>query len=379
VNVIILVSGYRLPRAILWGCPLIAALLTGCGGEDVQVYRVAKDTSTKAENGAQHNHAAAGSTRSGPTLDWKLPQDWEETPASEMRFASFRVKGPDGKTADLGVFPGIAGGDLENVNRWRGQVGQAPITEEERAKAAIPVTIDGQPAQVYEIAGENPGSGDKTRILAGILRKDGTPWFFKMIGQDDIVAAQKTAFIDWLKSLRFGESVTPGLPPSHPPINAGVAPMQSASTSSASAEGKPVWQVPSGWQEAPGGQFLVAKFNISGPDNSQAAVNVSMSAGEGGGLAGNVNRWRRQVGLPDLADAEIQKLVTLVDLPGGKASLVELVGTDPKSGQKTRLVGGMVPRGNQTWFYKLMGSEQIVEREKANFQNFIKTAKYPDA
>jgi hypothetical protein len=39
----------------------------------------------------------------------------------------------------------------------------------------------------------------------------------------------------------------------------------------------------------------------------------------------------------------------------------------------------MVPRGGQTWYYKLMGSEQLVDREKDSFINFVKTAKYPNA
>jgi hypothetical protein len=33
--------------------------------------------------------------------------------------------------------------------------------------------------------------GDKTRILAGILRKEGVAWFFKMTGPDALVAGQK--------------------------------------------------------------------------------------------------------------------------------------------------------------------------------------------
>jgi hypothetical protein len=298
-----------------------------------------------------------------------------------MRFASFRVKGEDGKTADVGVFPlpGMAGGDLDNVNRWRSQVGQPPITEEDRAKAAMAVSIDGQPGQVYEMAGESPGSGDKIRILAGILRKEGVAWFFKMNGPDSLVAGQKPAFIEWLKSLKFGTATTPELPPSHPPIDAAALAAQSPASGSAGTEGKPQWQVPSGWQEAPGGQFLIAKFNIAGPDNSQAAVNVSMSAGDGGGLVSNVNRWRRQLGLQELSDDEVQKLVTIVEGEAGKGPLVDMVGVDPRTSQKTRLVGAMVSRGLRTWYYKLMGPEQLVDREKDNFINFLKTAKYPNA
>ena len=164
------------------------------------------------------------------------------------------------------------------------------------------------------------------------------------------------------------------LPPSHPPIG-NISPAIAAAAP-ASSEGKPEWQVPAGWKEIDGGQFLVAKFIVSGSDNSQAAVNVSMSAGDGGGMLGNVNRWRGQLGLGQQSQAEVDKLVTSVNIEGGKAMLVDMSGTDMKSGAKTRLVGAIVPKGQQTWFYKLMGPAALVEQQKDTFTKFVQTAKY---
>ena len=134
--------------------------------------------------------------------------------------------------------------------------------------------------------------------------------------------------------------------------------------------------MPAGWKEIDGGQFLVAKFMLNGSDNSQAAVNVSMSAGDGGGVLGNVNRWRGQLGLNPLSQAEVDKLVSSVDIEGGKAMLVDMSGTDMKSGAKTRLVGAIVPKGQQTWFYKLMGPAQLVEQQKDAFARFVQSVKY---
>jgi hypothetical protein len=120
------------------------------------------------------------------------------------------VAGKEGKQADVSVvpLPGLAGGDLDNVNRWRGQVGLKGVTQEELARLAQPVTIDHQAAQLYEQAGENPGSGGKSRILAAVTRREGVAWFFKMTGDDELVAQQKPAFIEFLQSVAF---------PSHAP------------------------------------------------------------------------------------------------------------------------------------------------------------------
>ena len=120
----------------------------------------------------------------------------------------------------------------------------------------------------------------------------------------------------------------------------------------------------------------MAKFMVSGPDNAQAAVNVSMSQGDGGGLAGNVNRWRGQLGLNPLAGGDLTQAISEVDTPAGKASVVDFSGKDARTGQSARLIGAIVPQGNRTWFYKLMGSEQVVESQKSAFTKFVQMAKY---
>ena len=56
--------------------------------------------------------------------------------------------------------------------------------------------------------------------------------------------------------------------------------------------------------------------------------------------------------------------------------LVDMAGTDQKSGQKARLIGAIVSREGETWFYKLMGDEQVVAAQKETFTKFVQTVKY---
>jgi hypothetical protein len=58
---------------------------------------------------------------------------------------------------------------------------------------------------------------------------------------------------------------------------------------------------------------------------------------------------------------------------------VDFSGTDAKTGKPARLVGAIVPQSGQTWFYKLMGDEQIVAQQKDAFIEFIQSANYADA
>ena len=364
------------------GILALAFALAGCGRNDVQVYRVGKEQPQPPPG--QGTDAAAlppghpEVSAPPPGLKWTLPTGWEEVPPGQMRVASFRIKGEGSKQADVSVvpLPGAAGGTLANVNRWRSQVGLPPVSEAELSNLAQKVEIAGQPGELFEQAGQGSGSGDSTRILAAILSHDGVAWFFKVTGDDPLVAQQKPAFVSFLKSLSFtAPGAQTGLPSDHPPIDTAMLSAQPADAAGAGS-GKPAWQVPAGWQEVPGGQFLVAKFTIAGSAGADAAVNVSMSAGDGGGLVANINRWRGQLGLGQLPEAELGKSLASLDTAGGKATLVDLSGTDARTGQKTRLVGAVVPQGGQTWFYKLMGNEQVVEHEKDAFFKFVQTAKY---
>ena len=377
-----------------WALVAFIGVLAGCGRNDAQVYRVAKEQAPAPPVAMPPGHPDTSPGGAPPALKYKVPAGWQEVAPGEMRAASFRVAGQNGKQADVSVIPlpGLAGGDLDNVNRWRGQVGLQGVSPEELAKLAQPVEIDHQSAQLYEQAGEIPGSGDKSRILAAITRRDGVAWFFKMTGNDQVVAEQKPAFVEFLQSVAFQVSAAPtALPPSHPPISggselppshppiggAGMAAQTAPAASSSSGQDKPSWQVPSGWQEVAGGQFLVAKYIISGAGDAQAAGNVSTSVGDGGGLLANLNRWRGQLGLAPVVEADLAKQVQPLEASGGKATLAEIAGTDPRTGQKARLLAAIVPQGQQTWFYKLMGNEQVVGQQKEAFTRFVQTVKYP--
>jgi hypothetical protein len=357
----------------------LAAALLGCGREDIQVYRVARDkadpaTATDPHGGRPLAGTPTGAAMAQPDLTWKAPAGWEETPPGEMRLASFRVKGAPDKQADVSIIPlpGFGGGDLDNVNRWRGQVGLPPVKAEELAKLAEKVEIAGADAQLYDQAGQNPAGDAKSRILAAILRRDGAVWFFKMTGDDQLVAQEKPRFVEFLKSIEFrARPQQAALPPSHPPLDAASVPAAAAPTGD-----KPNWTVPSGWKEEPPTQMLLAKFTAADKEE-KAEITVSVFPGDGGGLLPNVNRWRGQLGLEPLKnDMELAHIVPEMDLPGGgHLTVVDFTGTDSKTGKPARLVGVVVPQNGQTWFYKLMGDAAVVAREKPALLKFVQSAK----
>lgn len=342
----------------------------GCRREEVQVYHVEKEgTAAAGPTGAPssqmppmggHPHGELGGAK--PRLKYSVPEGWTEQPVSPMRAASFRVGDESGPHADVGVIPlrGLTGRDLEMWNLWRQQLGLAEGTEADMTRAAIPVTVGGISGKLFDlVAGEAPHAGaEKVRILAAIVDVGDVGWFFKMTGPDRLVGSQKETFVAWLRSVEF-------LP--EEPLASGPA--------AASAQVQPQWHVPSHWRPAPAGQFLVAKYLV-GEGEHQADINVSQSAGEGGGWVSNVNRWRRQVGLDEASQEQIREATVAVAVDAGRAMQIELSGTDVRTGKPAKVVGVMVPRTERAWFYKLMGPPETVDREKAAFLEFVRSARY---
>jgi len=385
------------------GLPLalaaLLALVAGCNRDGVKVYQVDTNDSVTTAPPATAVASAAmpGSTPNAmpatmpdglpapdktglPQLKYTLPDGWKEKAPSQMRVASFEIS-DGGKTADISVIPlgGIAGGDAANVNRWRGQIGQSPVDETELKKSVEAAQVGNQPAELYDLAGTLPGSGEDTRIIGAILHTDETTWYFKMMGDATLVEKNKAAFVAFLKSVQFQSANASGmsmamdqLPASHPAVPS-LAPSAAAP---AAAVDKPNWTVPADWKEGELMQFLVARYVISGAGDTSAAVNVSQLDGTGGGLLANVNRWRNQLGQPAITDDDAARLPT-VDATGTKAVVADFMGTDARTGKAARLVGVVLPLNGRTWFYKLMGDPDLVGRQKDSFIQFVQSAKYP--
>jgi hypothetical protein len=188
----------------------IAAAASACQREEIRVYTAPKDDPSPLAN----NTAAAPpatSTNAGevhhdhPT--WTKPESWTEQPASSMRRASFLSGEKDGERADISVvtLSGPAGGMLANVNRWRGQIALAEIDEATLNQQLEPIEIAGEQGHLMDMAGEKrpEGKTKPQRTVAAVIVHEGTSWFFKMTGEDSVVAAEKPAFIAFLKAFRF--------------------------------------------------------------------------------------------------------------------------------------------------------------------------------
>jgi hypothetical protein len=134
---------------------------------------------------APETQVAGGS--GGDSKNWPAPSSWKQKPASQMVLAAYSVS-DSGKNADVSVtsFPGDVGGLFANVNRWRGQMALPAIQESELGNFTKEVTLaDGTKATAVEIS----GAGKANYTL--VVRRGGQTWFYKIIGDPAVVAAEK--------------------------------------------------------------------------------------------------------------------------------------------------------------------------------------------
>lgn len=152
---------------------------------------------------------------------------------------------------------------------------------------------------IDQLAGDHTAPAGPSRMLAAAVLQPHKAWFFKLIGPDEAVASQQEPFDAFVKSLRFSDGESP-----------------------------PDWTLPEGWSARPASGMRYATLTI----DSDPPLEVSVTTlgrddnDDAAYLLANINRWRGQVGLADLAPDQLEEQTEQLEYEGGKATLVDLVG-----------------------------------------------------
>jgi len=371
--------------------PLVAA---SCRDAHVANYRIPKENEPTVASGPATSAAPSAPAASTPAptmsfaarpagdLTWSAPAAWKPKTASSMRRGSYDVGEGSGPFADLAItaFPGDVGGDLANVNRWRGQLDLPPIAEAELAAALQPVSGAKMPIRVADLAG---GSADNPqRMLAAIVPQGGATWFFKLTGPAAVISAEKARFLEFLTTIApapasvAAEAPTAASAPAPAPVSGlmgAVTPPPGAIAASAAIPNLR-WEAPADWQSKPASALRKATYVL--PDASGASAELAITAFPGavGGELANVNRWRGQLQLPPIDEAALAGAVTRLTVHSLPVAVVEFTGGP---GGAQRLLGAIVIHGDATWFFKLTGPDAVVAAEKPAFLAFLQTLSPP--
>lgn len=183
-------------------------LVVGCSRDEVQTYRVPKESASPAAPmgmpPAQGMNMGTGELPPPPAgggLKWTLPKGWTEEKGGGMRFATLKTPVNGKVDVSVVVLAGTAGGELANVNRWRGQIGLAPIDEKALGSARQAVKTKAGTVAMFDFTSDGQV---KTRMVVGQLSTpDGSTWFLKMVGDAAPVAQAKSDFQKLMESLRL--------------------------------------------------------------------------------------------------------------------------------------------------------------------------------
>lgn len=146
-------------------------------------------------------------------------------------------------------------------------------------------------------------------------------------------------------------------------LGALVAPLSAEDT------GAPTWTVPAGWTKLDGEKPMrVATFK-AGDGANAVEVAISVFPGDVGGLFGNVNRWRRQVGLAPITQDQLAANVTPFEVPGFTGHTMRL------KGEAQHMLGAAIKevKAERTWFVKIQGIPAAIDAQEAAFVAFAKS------
>jgi hypothetical protein len=136
------------------------------------------------------------------------PASWQRQPPSPLRKLSYLISGPDGIRCEVSLVTlgGGAGGILENVNRWRSQLGLPRLDDASLQKELKPpLTTPLGKVLIVDFTGR-PEKGDPARdgrIIAGILNRGNETVFFKLRGNPALTERSQRDFVKWIGTVRF--------------------------------------------------------------------------------------------------------------------------------------------------------------------------------
>jgi hypothetical protein len=347
----------------------VAALLASCEkNSEIKVYRVSKaplEEPAPQQQDVMPTNTAAPRMPGGfaPTADTTVvtPPNWEAQPLSQMRQASFLVNGQNGAVADISfVSLGSAAGNvLENVNRWLGQLGQPPITEQKLGEIAQRLHTSLGDVIIVDLAGlpDNADPARDGRIIAATVTTANSTLFFKMRGNADLTEAQKGDFIKWVAAVCNAQTQA------GPPQMA-EAPLQTTSAPQIK------WKTPEDWTEVPPSSMRYASFSAPADGSGKIDISIVTFPGDGGSDADNVNRWRGQMGLATVDASTVTSQVVPLKTADTTFSTTDI------AGDKTRTIAAWTRRDGRVWFFKATGPNAAVEKEKPKFLEFLRSVQF---
>jgi hypothetical protein len=288
---------------------------------------------------------------------WTTPKEWTtRQPSNEMIYRSYQIPSGNDSTLTLEVSrlptpeTGVDDAFLhQNINRWCRQYSNEGISEKDVGDYSEEIELKdltgaGSPAWIVNMSGLFVG-----RSGMGAPKNE-------MAENDPHAGAGDAAE-------RRGNPRQDG-PAADP--HAGMNVNKKAAPSTESSRVKVI--TPPDWKPGKASSFIRREVSLTTADGL-ADISLMALPADANDLATNIARWRGQVGLGDLSQEELVKSTQKITVDGAEGHFVELVG------DANTILGAMVKKGNEAWFFKMTAPNPVAVKEKAKFEEFVRTTK----
>ena len=262
-----------------------------------------------------------------------VPAGWDRQEGSGIRHATLVISKDEPKL-EVTVTPlPITAQDrdryrLDNVNRWRNELGLAPISIAQLADHTSVIDLDGTSALVVNAAGHRGAGG-----MPGNLRAP------------------------------FASSSSPDRP------------------QAVQRETQLVYDVPAGWSP---GELAVSRGGITVrfkaafevvAEPARLDVTISTFPAAVARPLLNINRWRQQLGLPNIDETELNEAFVATSVGGKPAQQIELH-SDADADHPETILGVLAEHAGEAYFIKLKGDQSLAQRERAHFEQFVQSIQF---
>ena len=251
---------------------------------------------------------------------WKLPAGWVQKAGTGMRFATLDTDSSADPVTIIVSSLRQTSDDwdqylLSNLNRWRRQLGLGPIR---------PETL--------------------TDAIQVIQSKEQNIWLADIASHGE------------RKMLSSSTTLTEPVKPHQ------TSPSEEQGFDTAQLAGKP----PEHWQPGPVKGMRKANFSF---DRDGRLVQITVIPA-GGKMLANVNRWRGQIQLPPVSQADLDKSLQPIEADGLTGNYIGLFGP------QEAILAAVFIKGRTQWFVKLRGNVAVAKDEVAQFKNFAESLKF---
>jgi hypothetical protein len=276
---------------------------------------------------------------------WTLPETWRAGDERPMRFATLYT-GPGEDAAELAISSLPSGQPLAaNVNRWRNQLGLAPLSEQKVLDALIEIT------------------GEKTRFL--VFDAKGPKYDTGMGGMGAPPFAQGAPAAN-PSSGQTMEDFHSGVADAMPPKTEEELPLPDSFQ----------FDQPQGWESGKRSSIVFGRWTKAF-DGEAAELTLMNIRPTDESWQLNLQAWSSQVGVTEPVRAE--EITTGIKIDGTDGKFVRIDGEKPESDGKTVaqsvIIAMFKDHEGEGWVVKLAGKRSAVDLARPEFDKFLESIK----